>query len=175
VIDRPSTKGKSWLLKAYYHRIELLSLVFSFILVITFYILAKEGVETRRQSDVIAAQGAQQKKILEDQIRFNKFLIDNNGQTIGELRQQIVDQANRDRAELRRLEDALRTAGVKLPAQSVLEGSTGASISSVSTPTTSPSGTVVTNPQPPPSTASRASSHHFPNICLIGICLFGDI
>lgn len=173
MIGRPSTKGKSWLFKLYYHKIELLSLTFSFILVVTFYILAKEGAETRRQSDIVAAQGAQQKKILEDQIRFNKFLIDNNGQTIGELRQQIINQANRDRAELRRLEDALRAAGVRLPAQSVLEGPTALPVPSTATPEPSSSATIMAAPSPQP-TGQSTHSHSFPNICIAGICLFGE-
>lgn len=173
MIGRPSLKGKPLLLKIYYHRIELLSILFTILPVVTFYLLAKEGAETRRQSDIIAAQGTQQKKILEDQIRFNKFLIDSNGQTIGELRREIIDLQSRDRAELRRLEDALRAAGVKLPSQAVLEGPQSSSASSASTPATAQSGTVVTAPQPNP-TGQSTHVHSFPNICLIGICLFGD-
>jgi hypothetical protein len=173
MVDLPHKRTTlSWV---YYHKIELLSAFFSILIFLLAFFLIRDVSQNRRAGEQLARQAAQQKKILEDQIKFNKFLIDNNGQTIGELRQEIIDQAARDRGELRRLEDALRAAGVRLPAQSVLEGSApvlGASLSSTATPAPSPSGTVVTAPQP---TGQMTRGHSFPNICLIGICLFGDI
>jgi hypothetical protein len=169
----PISKGfLSWV---YYHKVELLSAFFSVLIFLLAFFLIRDISQNRRASELLAQQALQQKKILEDQIRFNKFLIDSDGQTIGELRQQIVDQANSDRSELRRLEDALRAAGVRLPSQSVLEGSTpviGASLSSTATPTAPQSGTVVTSPQP---TGQGTRGHSFPNVCIAGICLFGDI
>lgn len=107
---------RSVLLMVYLHRIELLSLMFTILLVAVFYVLAQVDAETRRQGGVIAAQGVQQRKLLQDQIKFNRFLIDRQRQTTGPLgRQGLIDQANRDRAEVRRLEDALRAAGLHLP------------------------------------------------------------
>jgi hypothetical protein len=178
MINTPPLKGKPFLLKLYYRKIELLSIIFTTLLVIVCYVLAKEVVETRRQAHVIAVQGVQQGKLLEDQIKFNRFLIDRETARAGANgRQGLIDQANldraqanRDRAELRRLEDALRAAGVHLPSQSFLEGP-GASPVLPAAPLTTPSATVA--PRAPSGPVQAA--HHFPNLCIAGICLFGDI
>jgi hypothetical protein len=123
MIDRPPLKGQPFLLRLYYHKIELLSLLFTLLLVTVFYLLAKEEAQTRQQAGVIAVQGAQQRKLLQDQITFNRYLIDKEAQRAGPGgRQGLIDQADRDRAELRRLEDALRAAGVPLPPPPVLHG-----------------------------------------------------
>jgi hypothetical protein len=123
MMDKPPLRGQPFLLRVYYHKIELLSLLFTILLVVVFYILAQEVVETRRQAGVIAAQGVQQRKVMEDEIRFNRFLIDRETARTGSGgRQGLIDQANLDRAELRRLEAALRAAGVRLPPPNVLEG-----------------------------------------------------
>jgi hypothetical protein len=122
-MGKPPLRGQPFLLKVYYHKIELLSLLFTILLVAVFYILAQEVAETRRQAGVIAAQGAQQRKVMQDQITFNRFLIDRETARTGSGgRQGLIDQANRDRAELRRLESALRAAGIPLPPPSVLGG-----------------------------------------------------
>ena len=170
MIDKPPLKGKPFLLKLYYHKIELLSIIFTTLLVIVCYVLAKEVVETRRQAGLIATQGVQQRKILEDQIKFNRFLIDRQAQTTSpQGRQGLIDQANRDRAELRRLEDALRAVGIKLPPKSALEGPSTSS-TPLTTPVPARSATVV----PRAASGPVQAAHRFPNICLIGICLFGD-
>lgn len=172
MLDPRSKKSTlSWI---YYHKLELLSAFFSTIIACLTFFLVRDISQNRHQGVLLTQQAKQQKKILEDQIKFNKFLIDNNGQTIGQLRQEIIDLQTRDRAELRRLEDALRATGVHLPAQAVLEGSApvlGAPVNSVSTPVPPPSGTVVTEPP----SGSYHPMHSFPNICVAGICLFGDI
>lgn len=161
-------KGKSFLLKLYYRRLEILSMLFSALLVFSFYLLAKEGAETRRLEKSY-------KVLLENQTRYNRFLIDSNGQTIGELHKELIDLAARDRGELRRLEDALRAVGVHLPPQSVLEGP--APVLGASPPSSQggQSGTVVTGSQGQPTPLPSPRAHSFPNVCLIGICLLGEI